>query len=80
MDKVSAKNRIEELSALINYHREKYYLEDAPEISDYEFDALMNELIALENEHPDLKDTNSPSTRVGGYVAEKFNKVEHAVP
>lgn len=80
MDKQTAKARIDELSAQINYHREKYYLEDAPEISDYEFDALMNELIALETEHPELKDVNSPSTRVGGYVAEKFSKVEHGVP
>lgn len=80
MDRQNAKSRIEQLSSLIEYHRRKYYLEDAPEISDYEFDALMNELIALENEYPDLKSPNSPSTRVGGYVAEKFGKVEHAVP
>lgn len=80
MEKNLAKQRIDELSRLINYHREKYYLEDAPEISDYEFDALMNELIALEGEHPDLKKANSPSSRVGGYVAEKFSKVQHVVP
>ena len=80
MEKELAKQRISVLSELINYHREKYYLDDAPEISDFEFDALMNELIALESEHPDLKSANSPSTRVGGYVAEKFNKVHHAVP
>ena len=46
MDKQFAKKRIDELSNLINYHREKYYLDDAPEISDYEFDTLMNELIS----------------------------------
>ena len=80
MEKELAKKRIAELSSLINYHREKYYLEDAPEISDYDFDVLMNELIALESEHPDLKSANSPSARVGGYVADKFNKVQHGVP
>ena len=80
MDKQFAKKRIDELSNLINYHREKYYLDDAPEISDYEFDALMNELISLENEYPEFKAVNSPSVRVGGYVAEKFDKVSHSVP
>ena len=80
MNKQFAKKRIDELSHLINYHREKYYLDDAPEISDYEFDALMNELISLENEYPEFKAVNSPSVRVGGYVAEKFDKVSHSVP
>ncbi len=74
------RTKIEELSKSINYHREKYYLEDAPEISDAEFDALMNELIKLEEAFPKLKKADSPSMRVGGYIADKFEKVNHAVP
>ena len=76
----TAKAEIERLSDSINYHREKYYLEDAPEISDAEFDALMQSLIDLEEKFPELKKPNSPSMRVGGYIADKFDKVNHAVP
>ena len=78
--KMQAEKEIEFLSEKINYHREKYYLEDSPEISDAEFDALMERLISLENQFPELKKDNSPSMRVGGYVADKFEKVSHAVP
>ena len=80
MNKTEAENRIAFLSDKINYHRERYYLYDAPEISDSEFDALLYELIALEEEYPELKKPNSPSMRVGGYVADKFEKVTHEVP
>ena len=80
MTDLQAKKRIEELSNLIDYHRKKYYLEDAPEITDDEFDALMHELKALETEFPQFYKPTSPSTRVGGYVAEKFEKVNHRVP
>lgn len=76
----TAEKIIKELSEKINYHREKYYLEDAPEISDNEFDLMMEKLIELENQFPDLKKADSPSGRVGGYVAEKFEKVSHQVP
>ena len=75
-----AKTKIAELSEKINYHREKYYLEDAPEISDAEFDALMQSLIDLEEAYPELKKPDSPSMRVGGYIADRFEKVNHAVP
>ena len=75
-----ARELIEELSLKIDYHRKKYYLEDAPEITDDEFDALMHELKGLEEQFPDLKKPTSPTTRVGGYVAEKFEKVNHKVP
>ncbi len=74
-----AKIKIDELTKKINYHREKYYLEDSPEISDFEFDELMKELEKLENEFPQLKTETSPTQRVGGYVAEKFGKVTHRV-
>ena len=80
MTEVTAEKRIEELSSLIDYHRKKYYLEDSPEITDDEFDALMHELKALETEFPQFYKPTSPSTRVGGYVAERFEKVNHKVP
>lgn len=80
MDKKQAEIQIEELSRKINYHREKYYLDDAPEISDAEFDALLASLIELEEKYPDLKKNDSPSMRVGGYIADKFEKVNHSVP
>ena len=76
----NAEKRIEELSNLIDYHRKKYYLEDSPEITDEEFDARMHELKALESELPQFYKSTSPSARVGGYVAEKFEKVNHKVP
>lgn len=75
-----AEKQIELLSKKIEYHRRKYYLDDAPEITDDEFDSLMCELQALEEEFPQFKKPTSPTSRVGGYVAEKFDKVEHAVP
>ena len=80
MTREQAEKRIEELSNLIDYHRKKYYLEDSPEITDDEFDSLMHELKALESEFPEFYKPTSPSTRVGGYVAEKFEKVNHKVP
>ncbi len=80
MTENQAQKRIEELSGLIDYHRRKYYLDDAPEITDDAFDALMHELKALESEFPKFFKPTSPSTRVGGYVAEKFEKVSHRVP
>lgn len=75
-----AKKRIDELTEQINYHRKKYYLDDAPEITDDEFDALMRELENLEKEYPEYKSPSSPTVSVGGYVAEKFGKVTHNVP
>ena len=80
MDKATAKERIDSLRRQIQYHRDKYYLEDSPEISDDRFDGLMRELIALESEYPDLDDPLSPSKTVGGAASEKFEKVRHVVP
>ncbi len=77
---VNAQKRIKELSEKVNYHREKYYLEDAPEISDHEFDALFRELENLEKQYPEFKLPDSPTLRVGGYVADKFEKTTHKVP
>jgi DNA ligase (NAD+) len=71
--------RIEDLSKLLNYHNYKYYVEDAPEISDFEYDALYRELENLEEERPDLVTADSPTQRVGGKPLEGFDKVVHAV-
>jgi DNA ligase (NAD+) len=73
------KKRIEELRELIRYHEYKYYVEDNPEITDYEFDQLMKELERLEREHPELITPDSPTQRVGGEPATAFPTVEHRV-
>lgn len=77
---MDAKNRINELIDLINYHNNRYYNEDSPEISDFEYDNLMKELIKLEEENPKLKRADSPSNRVGGKPLDKFNQVTHKIP
>lgn len=77
---MDAKNRISELIDLINYHNNRYYNEDSPEISDFEYDKLMKELIKLEEENPKLKRADSPSSRVGGKPLDKFNQVTHKIP
>ena len=72
--------RMEELRSLIRYHQHRYYILDDTEISDQEFDVLFQELQRLEAEHPELRSDDSPTQRVGGYVAEKFEKVRHPAP
>ncbi len=72
--------RINELRALLEYHSKKYYVEDSPEIPDYEYDALYRELQELEKAHPEFDSPTSPTKRVGGAVLDKFEKVTHAVP
>lgn len=71
--------RIEALRRVLDYHRDKYFNKDAPEISDAEYDALFYELKTLEAENPELDAVASPTKRVGGEAAEKFEKVTHAV-
>jgi DNA ligase (NAD+) len=68
------------LRAQIRHHEEQYYVHDAPEISDAEFDALMRELTALETAHPELQDPSSPTSRVGGRPAEGFDTAMHLAP
>ncbi len=80
MNKSEIKNRIDELRQLIEYHRSKYYMDDSPEISDFEFDALMRELETLEGENPEFDSHDSPSKKVGGAASEKFAKVRHKIP
>ena len=77
---MEAKERIEELRKIIEYHSKKYYDEDKPEISDYEYDTLMNELKKLEKENPEYITKDSPTQKVGGHVREDFTKVTHEVP
>ena len=74
------KSRAEWLRAELDRHAKLYYEQDAPEISDYEYDRLAKELQQLESEHPELTVENSPTQRVGGAAKEGFGKVEHAVP
>ncbi|WP_419176943.1 NAD-dependent DNA ligase LigA [Desulfosediminicola sp.] len=72
--------RIEELHRLLQEHAHKYYVLDAPTISDSEYDALFQELLALEKAHPELITPDSPSQRVGGVALDKFSQVEHRYP
>ena len=72
--------RLAELRTLIRHHEERYYVLNAPEIADAEFDALMKALEAIEREHPDLVTPDSPTQRVGGHPVEGFESVEHQVP
>lgn len=80
MDKETAGKRIAELSEMLEHHNHQYYVLDKPEISDYAFDMLMEELIALEQAFPDLRDPHSPSQRVGGEVTRRFAVVKHTWP
>ncbi|MBR5272940.1 MAG: NAD-dependent DNA ligase LigA [Clostridia bacterium] len=79
MDFEAAKKRIKELTEIINYHNQRYYFEDLPEIEDYEYDALLRELEDLEAQFPSLADENSPTKRVGGQADKQFEPVEHKV-
>jgi DNA ligase (NAD+) len=72
--------RLEELRTLIRHHEERYYIHNAPEISDEEFDRLLHELERLEAEHPDLVSPDSPTQRVAGRPSESFATVEHLIP
>ena len=72
--------RIDELIEIINKANYEYYTLDAPSITDQEYDRYMQELMKLEKKYPDLKRADSPTERVGGMVASKFNKVSHEIP
>ena len=74
------RGRIEDLREQVRYHNRRYHVEDAPEIPDAEYDALYNELEALEGEHPELVTPDSPTQRVGGELVEGFEEVRHSVP
>ena len=72
--------RADELRSALEYHNERYYEKDDPEIGDDEYDALMDELRRLEAEHPELQTPESPTQRVGGKPLSRFEEVEHPEP
>jgi DNA ligase (NAD+) len=80
MNKTEAEKRIRSLSAEIEKHNHRYYVLDKPTISDFDFDKLLEELIALEKQFPELLSPNSPSQKVGGAVTKEFRPVRHKYP
>lgn len=80
MEKINIKDEYQKLCEEINYHNDRYYNKDNPEISDYDYDMLLRRLEKIEEEHPELISPNSPTQRVGGRASEKFSEVVHAVP
>ena len=79
MDFNLAKLRAEELSKLLKYHNKKYYIDDAPEIEDFEYDRMLRELEDLEKEYPQLLKEDSPTQTVGGAANRLFTEVVHSV-
>ncbi len=80
MDKQTARARAEDLREKIRYHSYRYYVLNSPVVSDGQFDALVDELRAIEKQYPDLITPNSPTQRVGAEPAEGFEKVTHPAP
>ncbi len=72
--------RVTELRQLIDHHNYRYHVLDDPEVTDAEYDRLYDELVALEDEHQELRDPDSPTQRVGATPSERFRKVEHLTP
>ena len=79
MDETTAKQRIAELKQLLERYNEEYYVQDAPTVTDYEYDMLMRELETLEGEYPQFAAADSPTRHVGGTASRTFEKVSHAV-
>src|SRR3989337_1866158 len=75
-----AKKEIADLTEKINYHNNLYYQKNKTEISDLEFDTLMERLIELEKQFPEFKDSHSPTQRVGGAITKEFPTVYHKYP
>ena len=75
----NVEEKLKALRAKLLYHAKRYYVDDDPEISDYEYDMMYAELLKLEAEHPEFFDPSSPSQRVGGKPLDKFEKVTHTV-
>ncbi len=80
MNMEEASRKVDELTKVINHYNHLYYDLAAPVISDYEFDQLLQQLIAIEREFPDLLHSDSPTQRVGGQVTKEFVSVVHAYP
>ena len=73
-------DRASELREQLDHHLYRYHVLDDPEISDADYDRLFDELLALEEEHPELRDSSSPTQRVGAPVSDRFQKVQHLEP
>ena len=80
MNQNEAFEEIKRLSEELNRHNHLYYVESQPEISDYDFDMLLEKLQSLENHFPELASEHSPTKRVGGDITKKFESVKHRYP
>src|SRR5579871_6041157 len=80
MSEAQARKKIDELREQLRHHDYQYYVLDAPDVSDAEYDTLMRQLRGLESEHPSLVTADSPTQRVGGKPKEGFAKVQHSRP
>ncbi len=80
MNEIQERERIAELREKLDYYNHKYYVENSPEIEDYQFDMLLKELQGLEQRHPEMFDANSPTQRVGSDITTEFQSVEHKFP
>ena len=80
MNKTEALRRISELREQLHKHNHNYYILSQPTINDFEFDMMMNDLLALENKFPEYADENSPSQRVGSDINVEFKQVAHEYP
>ena len=80
MDKAQAKQRIKYLTDELNAHNYRYYVQNKPVISDYDFDILLDELVRLEAEFPEFALPDSPTKRVGGEITKDFKQVKHKYP
>lgn len=80
MNAIQAKAEIEQLMKVLNHHNHLYYVQNSPEISDYDFDQLLKSLEKLEKEFPEFTSANSPTKRVGGDLTKKFQAVSHRYP
>ncbi|MEJ2005617.1 MAG: NAD-dependent DNA ligase LigA, partial [Cyclobacteriaceae bacterium] len=80
MTREEAQKSIRELADRIRYYNDQYYQQNRSEISDYEFDKLLEKLVSLESEFPDLKEPDSPTQRVGGTITKSFETVYHKYP
>lgn len=80
MEYAEIQDRVDKLKKTLNYHNHKYYVEDNPEISDYDYDMLLRELETLERDYPELASPDSPTMRVGGEALDLFTPVVHEVP
>jgi DNA ligase (NAD+) len=76
----SPEKRAAELRDVLDYHLYRYHVLDDPEISDAEYDTIYDELVRIEDEHPELVTADSPTQRVGAPPSDKFQKVEHPSP